>query len=472
MNSTNKRTPGARGITPFNRQAAQALQPKAVVVAQLKTPVSAQSVKQPVAPPVYRPQPTPKVLQKKQSASAPQPVQTPRQPVAPSVYRPEVKKMVQLKIASPQHRKSPTAAPVYRPEQKQIVQPKMSSAAPPHTPPRVSRISIPQPKPVKAQTGRQHTIQPMMSSVGSFLKESWYGLTKHEMDRVLNGQPIALLCDPIKGSFTVMNLTADLHVGVADSNQNVNKKFIKVLQKVKALMEYAAEIHHLDVRTGKIALRPTGGVVVKQMIELLAFAGLGFFGQAALKEKLDELKLMRKLRVEKANEDIARIKRRRDKRLQATGLDMVWKAKKLLGPDHQLSPGMAELVSQAEAIRGEYSDDIAHIRSFTGKRTGEFMGGAFFDEHFFLLHTLIGRGGHDDFSLSAFGMANDLPDGTSPLIAQQVAHNENALLLDTEAGERARSVYRNRLYEKRASLRITIYYGKIDDIISAIKMSS
>lgn len=44
-------------------------------VAQCKTPVSAQSSKRPVAPPVYRPQPVPKVLQRKSST-------------APPVYRP------------------------------------------------------------------------------------------------------------------------------------------------------------------------------------------------------------------------------------------------------------------------------------------------------------------------------------------------------------------------------------------------
>src|SRR6476660_2882412 len=65
MNSTNKKSPGARGIPqPFNRPTAHALQTRPVV-AQLKTGVPAQSVKQPVAPPVYRPQPMPKVLQRK-----------------------------------------------------------------------------------------------------------------------------------------------------------------------------------------------------------------------------------------------------------------------------------------------------------------------------------------------------------------------------------------------------------------------
>lgn len=58
------------------------------VVAQLKCHVSAHGSKRPVAPPVYRPQPIPKVLQRKTT------------PVAPPVYRPEAKKIVQPKTIS------------------------------------------------------------------------------------------------------------------------------------------------------------------------------------------------------------------------------------------------------------------------------------------------------------------------------------------------------------------------------------
>jgi hypothetical protein len=441
------------------------------VVAQLKT--TAPAAKRPVAPPAYRPQPTPKVLQTKRSPSAPQSVQTPRQPVAPPVYRPEAKKTIQQK-AAPQ-RKLPTAAPVYRPEQKRIVQPKISPATRAHTPPQVPRVFSPPPKQVKSQHGRQNTIQPMLSSLASSVKESYYGLTEHEMTRVMNGLPIDLsgpLYDPIHGTFTVMNLCADLHVGMADPGQNVNKKFIAVLKKLKALMEYAADRHHLNVAMGKIELRPTGGVVVKQMVELLAFAGRGYFEQAELREKLEKYKKIRKQQVHQVNQKIAWIKQHRDERLKAESLDLVWKVKKQLPANHELSPGMAYLVSRAEAIRGEYQEDIDRLRSITGKRKGEFMGSAFFDEHFCLLQDLIGRGGHQDFAVSAFGLANDLPEGTPLPLAQQVAHNENALLLGNQAGHEARKVYIDRLHEKRASLRITIYYGSISEIISVLKMSS
>jgi hypothetical protein len=72
----------------------------------------------PVAPPVYRPQPVPKVLQAKSSSKGDQ---AGRKSVAPPVYRPEAKKIVQPKAVSPQ-RKSPAGPPVYRPNQKEIAQ--------------------------------------------------------------------------------------------------------------------------------------------------------------------------------------------------------------------------------------------------------------------------------------------------------------------------------------------------------------
>src|SRR5947209_12808673 len=80
---------GAGEPQPFKRQAAHAPQHNPAVT-QLKSAVSAQSVKRPVAPPVYRPQATPKVLQtKSSSAQSPQSGQEPRQPVAPPLFRPQ-----------------------------------------------------------------------------------------------------------------------------------------------------------------------------------------------------------------------------------------------------------------------------------------------------------------------------------------------------------------------------------------------
>lgn len=83
------------------------------IVAQLKSQASAQGFKGPIAPPVYRPQPVPKVLQTKSCVSAP----TPRPLIAPPARRPDAKLIVQPKAVLPL-RKPPTPPPVYRPEQK------------------------------------------------------------------------------------------------------------------------------------------------------------------------------------------------------------------------------------------------------------------------------------------------------------------------------------------------------------------
>jgi hypothetical protein len=118
------------------------------VVAQLKIGMSAQGVKRPIAPPVYRPQPPPKVMQgkmrygaanrkppvapsvyrpqqapkvlqtKRSAGQSPQAGQAPRQPVAPPVYRRQKKPVVaQAKAANPcQIKTSPTAPQPYRPQ--------------------------------------------------------------------------------------------------------------------------------------------------------------------------------------------------------------------------------------------------------------------------------------------------------------------------------------------------------------------
>ncbi len=83
MNSSNKKSQGARGIPqPFARQAGHAPQIRPVV-AQLKTGMTPPQVKRPVAPPVYRPQPTPKVLQCK---AAPVPSPSPPGPKVPTTF--------------------------------------------------------------------------------------------------------------------------------------------------------------------------------------------------------------------------------------------------------------------------------------------------------------------------------------------------------------------------------------------------
>lgn len=74
-----------------------------------------------VAPPVYRPQPVPKVLQTKRVTTQLQSTgQEPRKPLPPPVYRPSVNTLVQSTTIS-QFRTLHVDMPEYRPEQKRVV---------------------------------------------------------------------------------------------------------------------------------------------------------------------------------------------------------------------------------------------------------------------------------------------------------------------------------------------------------------
>lgn len=160
MSSATKKAPGARGILqPFNRQAGHAPQQKPVV-AQLKRGVSAQTIRQPLAPPIYRPQVTPKAVQPKMANGA----VNRKPPVAPPVYRPQpVPKVLQTKSSSahnPQAGQSPrrpVAPTVYRPEAKKLVQPKISAAAQSRTFPNAPPVYRPQPTPRVLQTKASQT---------------------------------------------------------------------------------------------------------------------------------------------------------------------------------------------------------------------------------------------------------------------------------------------------------------------------
>lgn len=98
---------------------------------QLKTPVSAQSSKNPGAPPVYRPQSASNVLLRKTANH----LVTRNPPAAPPVYRPQqTPKVLQKKSAlspNPPQKQArvltPSAPPVYRPEAKAILQPKANA---------------------------------------------------------------------------------------------------------------------------------------------------------------------------------------------------------------------------------------------------------------------------------------------------------------------------------------------------------
>lgn len=96
--------------------------PQKVVQAKLAPALKAQGVKHPVAPPVYRPQATPKIVQPKMANGA----MNRKPPVAPPVYRPQPTPKVLQKKSSP-CAKPPVATLANRPPAIKIVQPKIVS---------------------------------------------------------------------------------------------------------------------------------------------------------------------------------------------------------------------------------------------------------------------------------------------------------------------------------------------------------
>src|SRR4051812_11054364 len=100
MNPINNKLPEARTLPqPFKQQAGRMNQFKPTV-AQLKNAVSAQSVKSPVAPPVYHPQVKSAAAQAKTTGATQM-----KPPPTPAVYRPQpVPKVLQAKTAIGQPR--------------------------------------------------------------------------------------------------------------------------------------------------------------------------------------------------------------------------------------------------------------------------------------------------------------------------------------------------------------------------------
>ncbi len=94
--NSNKKSTTVRAVPPpVNRQTGSGQFKPAV--AQLKTGISAQSIKRPVAPPVYRPKTTPNAAQPKMASGA----VNRKLPIAPPVYRPQqVPKVLQTKSSS------------------------------------------------------------------------------------------------------------------------------------------------------------------------------------------------------------------------------------------------------------------------------------------------------------------------------------------------------------------------------------
>ena len=108
-------------------------------VAQPKIAPHAPAQRKPAAPPVYRPQPVPKVLQTKAAVNRqPQAAPSRQTPVAPPVYRPQPApavmqaKMIAQRQQPQQPTQPPKAPPVYRPQQAaKAVQPKAGIVRPP-----------------------------------------------------------------------------------------------------------------------------------------------------------------------------------------------------------------------------------------------------------------------------------------------------------------------------------------------------
>lgn len=135
------------------------LQPKAVAMPQAK--------RLPAAPPVYRPQPTPKVLQSKAAQSQPPASNSkikPKLPIAPPVYRPQpTPKVLQSKMPGARQLRTghspnqPVNTPGQQNEQRAVVQRKVVlPSRKPHAIPAVERQ---EPKKIVRAAGTGATIQ-------------------------------------------------------------------------------------------------------------------------------------------------------------------------------------------------------------------------------------------------------------------------------------------------------------------------
>lgn len=124
--SGRKMPPKVHGPQHKPGQRSGQLQPRGAGVAQTKTAAASQSKRPPAAPPVYRPQPAPAVLQSKKTAGPATPVAASvgdKRPVAPPVYKPQrPPAALQRKPANagvqpnPTKGAAPTPPPVYHPQ--------------------------------------------------------------------------------------------------------------------------------------------------------------------------------------------------------------------------------------------------------------------------------------------------------------------------------------------------------------------
>src|SRR4051812_47755338 len=128
MNKPPRFQPGKPSHLSRQNQSHSAIQPKVVTFPQ--------KAKQLSAPPVYRPQPPPQVLQRKAAVNQPRPTgQAKSSPAAPPAYRPQpVPQVLQRKTDTSQKsqgtqlERQPVAPPVYRPQSiPKVLQPKTTA---------------------------------------------------------------------------------------------------------------------------------------------------------------------------------------------------------------------------------------------------------------------------------------------------------------------------------------------------------
>lgn len=122
MNPPNMRPTQANGARQQSEWPVGRTRPFVPGVAQTKSAAPARGVGRPDAPPAYRPQPVPKVLQRKAASTQRPPNPTKSAPSAPPVYSPHPQpKVLQRTKAvtepqpNPQVQRRPVAPPVYRP---------------------------------------------------------------------------------------------------------------------------------------------------------------------------------------------------------------------------------------------------------------------------------------------------------------------------------------------------------------------
>ncbi len=168
MNQRKNGQPQTHVANPLHCQQTRQPQPHSAGIMQPKMAMPLQT-KQPVAPPVYRPQQTPNALQPKVANGAVKH----NPPSAPPVYRPRSKPQIvrQKAAVASQMRTSPVAPPAYRPQPvPDVLQAKIAQATPTAAQPKANAVRLAAPAVHQHQKGAQ-SVQSKMES-GAQVKKS------------------------------------------------------------------------------------------------------------------------------------------------------------------------------------------------------------------------------------------------------------------------------------------------------------